>query len=1208
MTRAGGRSLLAASLLLLGFSSSCERPPRGGASGPEDGTLRLQLDVVPGVTLDVVHYEVLDSAYQVQRAGDIDVGHSQSVSVSLLGIRPGDGYTAVLAARSKDQQTSCAGTSGPFRVTARQTVAVFVHLSCQGANPVGTVVINGEFNLCPQISSATINPSATTIGHTMMLSAAAVDHDNGPSAVSYSWTATGPGTIQDGSAPHATFLCTGQGPATIVLSVSDGDPGCKSSASFAVKCEESPDAGGTPPPSGKLTISGHVKDPAGQAIAGIEIVLRGSAEASQRTDIAGRYAFQVDPGSYVLSSSGGCSLDPSVVGLNDLTANTSQDFLAGDGCLAVAVESRSATGSSLTIQEKGEPIATLQVQTENHPSAQAVMARFGQIEQEQPEPVDFITIAGLPAIQRRVMLAGRRAMLDADLPGSRPISEPVVVLTTAVAVGSVMVRFESQLASDADEADIQEVLAATHAAVPGSLAELRGPPAPTVSTQPGVAVAPVPPPTAPLIPRQVVEKVGELQVAASDALPSVVYATQSGTAFWSSDDGVTIRRSNLIGGTGLLVGDPSTGVGAAHTALGGGATQDFYYATVASPGLDPAGRRLYAVEVFASTDQGHNFFQQGTPVDCSVSPTFCGGGAVPDQPMLAADRANRAVTSPGVTADQVYVTWRGAAPTIACSADGGRTWPVVDGTSLIATGSDFPRLSVAADGAVFVAIMIERSDGTADVMIHKFSSCASGLVPQTAAGFPQTLALRSSDLGLMCLPGLDRCPIANYMIAPDDTNLNRVFLAYVRENSVGGDDVRVRELETAAGVAGFSTNRDFLISDVPGGKRYFPWICSSQGRAFVTWYDRRGSVGAENDLTAFFRSSISDVNGIVIEGNVNVSGIDDPQCQAGFSSGVMNPVAEAECDNLPPGLVAGGTCHSTCPAGVAPPCGSNAPCDFRDATPCRLPGESCVPSGGAPQFGDYNGTGCARGRSFMAWASSTEPRGFACSQDGRTCVEAGNCCSGICVGGVCSPTANGCLATGTACVAGANCCTGNCQGGRCLPDIFLYSSSSRCTDLPCQQLSITMRNFDFHTTGFSVTDHPPHFHTPLGADPTGTFLTMTCQPSSSGGAIDTTPATTTQFLGCFEDNEGFWAILSCRGTGRIGSTELEGSLTVQIGTCDTSAAPVATDAVSWTTLVPNADQGGSVDVCYAGFDLSFPPPCERQEFGADVVVRNIAQP
>src|SRR5262249_15867046 len=134
-----------------------------------------------------------------------------------------------------DGSAKCAGTSAPFQVTANATTSVTVLLECRRGSDAGTVVINGGTNVCPQIASATVSPAEATVGHTMSLPP--VGNDPNGNSLTYTWTASGPGTISNGGTSNATFTCTGPGAATVTLVVSDGDPGCNATASYPVTCD-----------------------------------------------------------------------------------------------------------------------------------------------------------------------------------------------------------------------------------------------------------------------------------------------------------------------------------------------------------------------------------------------------------------------------------------------------------------------------------------------------------------------------------------------------------------------------------------------------------------------------------------------------------------------------------------------------------------------------------------------------------------------------------------------------------------------------------------------------------------------------------------------------------------------------------------------------------------------------------------------------------
>jgi phospholipase C len=71
--------------------------------------------------------------------------------------------------------------------------------------------------------------------------AAAHDADQGPSPLSYAWTATS-GTLSDASAQAPHFTCAAAGPSTLTVSVSDGDAtaGCADRLSVTVTCTARP--------------------------------------------------------------------------------------------------------------------------------------------------------------------------------------------------------------------------------------------------------------------------------------------------------------------------------------------------------------------------------------------------------------------------------------------------------------------------------------------------------------------------------------------------------------------------------------------------------------------------------------------------------------------------------------------------------------------------------------------------------------------------------------------------------------------------------------------------------------------------------------------------------------------------------------------------------------------------------------------------------
>jgi hypothetical protein len=106
---------------------------------------------------------------------------------------------------------------------------------------------------------------------------------------------------------------------------------------------------------GLVTISGYVTDSSGNSVGvAVQMSLTGSSQVVAYANMyTGFYSFQVQPGSYSLGASGGClTFAPSVVNLNNLTANTTVNFI-GSGNDAITncepASSSGATSGSLTL-------------------------------------------------------------------------------------------------------------------------------------------------------------------------------------------------------------------------------------------------------------------------------------------------------------------------------------------------------------------------------------------------------------------------------------------------------------------------------------------------------------------------------------------------------------------------------------------------------------------------------------------------------------------------------------------------------------------------------------------------------------------------------------------------------------------------------------------------------------------------------------------
>jgi hypothetical protein len=798
---------------------------------------------------------------------------------------------------------------------------------------------------------------------------------------------------------------------------------------------------------GPFTISGHVRDGSGRAIVGARITLGGAAQALRFSDITGSYTFHVAAGTYSLAASGDCALTPSNVNLNNLAASVVQDFQAtANTCLASAISNVNPAGAMFSVTRAGSPAGVVLASIEARASNALAVSRLQDIASELATvSTRSLTIGGLPALERQATIAHESE--------HGPPQPPLLWLTTGIATGTSVVRFESQLPANASSDTINTFFAAGRNFSPEAMPGLHGPARATIPAAPRVAPATAALPSS-LSPQPLQSFFGELSLAASES-NTLVIGTNTGNVFRSPDGGKTFFGSSLnIKTIGNTFGDPSVVVSAPTAGTG---SQNFYYTTLQQTG-GTSTTPLIQIMPFQSTDQGVNFNQRTTPVDCSVAANAC---QIPDQEQLAADRFTQSSLG-----DRVYVAWRhtngGNAPAaigVSCSSDGGNSWTPQDITSLGKGGADFPRMAVGQDGSLFVLYETGSNTGTITLWMAKFSSCDQGFTEQP--GFPVKVVQSGIKEIPSSLAGIDRAMWQGpFMVAPDDsdTSGNRVFAVYIEQVSVssGGafGNANVRVAESTNGGTSWTLSPT-PINTVSTGNRFLPWVCSSNGIAYVTWYDRRDvDLNGVTDPTAYFRSSVSDPtnSGTPIVGTeVDMSGgkaFDDPQCRSGFfpdnGRGVRDINDELYCGDLPTTPVVAGRCTSTCPSGSTGPCGSLIDCDFR-GNGCTISGETCTVGRGVPKYGDYNGSACAGGQLFMAWSSAVVPQGVHCALLGGACTTSADCCAGAgtCSNSICGPA--GCSANGASCTVSATCCSKNCFGGTCQPGVALFTSSTAVT-------------------------------------------------------------------------------------------------------------------------------------------------------------------
>ena len=649
------------------------------------------------------------------------------------------------------------------------------------------------------------------------------------------------------------------------------------------------------------------------------------------------------------------------------------------------------------------------VSTEERLDHADALAQLDEIVAGAGPTLTKLTVGGWPAVQWRNTVPWPHAR------GQVPALGSALAINTVIAAGNQLIRLYGSLPADAPS-DIADTIAAIETSVTFSprssgsadnevsalvrsawrwaqalippLRDLGRTVAAAFWLWPDIAMAdddeefeltppvgegsPSPQPPAPGAAIRIIQNnngfpISEPEVAVSANGRNVVVAQQVVWSY-STDGGQTFtfggRFPNSTGG---------------DSSLAVGASGDFYEATIFN--------RTTAIH--RSTDSGATFTVRGTAFTCGALPQ-CNftGGQIPDQEHIAADRVNQVNNQ-----DQVYSVFRNgsANPTwgITCSTDGGANWSAGN----VGITGDFPRVTVGQDGFVYVAF-IDNTGGANNLRIHKFASCNMNNALPAVAGWPRTVAAGVAELSCP-IPGLDRCTSGNTMRSPtvavDDTNANHVFYAYASNTGGGNENILIRD-STDGG-----TNWSAATTLNGGGtaRRYMPWMCATRGTAYVTWYDRRNSTSADNDLTDYFGASATRSGGNLNAGaefQVNDTGTSDAQCEGGQAVGAQaswpggsRATADSEgCSRQPQlaGVCGTGACGAggTCPAGQT--CdttgicrtGAQQFCDF-STTVCANGADTCrLWGGGIPKYGDYNGNACAQGHLYAVWASATPPR------------------------------------------------------------------------------------------------------------------------------------------------------------------------------------------------------------------------------------------
>jgi hypothetical protein len=642
-----------------------------------------------------------------------------------------------------------------------------------------------------------------------------------------------------------------------------------------------------------------------------------------------------------------------------------------------AVQYRNAQELVVIRREPSEyAVARVLITTEprlNYPDA---LKRLGAIAASRDEPAQFVEIGGWPAVEVKFTEPlPRRGVKGED--GAGTLSPEVLAqrAITAIAADDKVVSFDASVLPNAPQgllegaqhlvrsarfakqgnpAEVQKTLRRMQEEENERQSQLKQRRGAVPKEGPKTTIAAATPQAGP--PVAVRPGFGELEISASPDANNIVIAGNSGLSF-STD-----RGAHFAGGSsGVFSLDDAT--------LARAQSGNFYLGVIAFPNGSPSQLNVTGCTnaVSRSNNNGANFALQGYSARC---PLTGAGLCFPDQPHIAADTVNAASGN-----DQLYAVWRNFTPAnpipsctalggghvttlISCSQDNGVNWTA----PAVIPGYDFPRVAVGRDGAVYVVTLSGNS-----ILLNRFTSCASGLTLE--AGFPVTVATLSRPVSCP-VPGLDRCNDGNTLssptVAPDPDDANHLFVTFAEFQTV--NDERIVAVESGDRGLSIKFPGKLIVSNTPSARRFMPWSCSTHGRAWVGWYDRRAASGTNNDLTDYF---VSSTRSTVL---MNLSNNPDPQCASGWPCGTRNANDSESC-SVQPELA--GFCTQTGGGG------SRIRCDFSgpDATTCPT-GETCQTGGGCPKYGDYNGIACADNFVIAAWSSATSPRGVTAPSPG----------------------------------------------------------------------------------------------------------------------------------------------------------------------------------------------------------------------------------
>ena len=152
----------------------------------------MQLTIAGDVEIEEVAW-VITGGDMPSMNGTIDTSAPGSTaSIEVFGLPPsiGQDYRITMEAIGTDGETTCKG-SEDFGIDIGEVTEIMVMLNCKRPQRLGSVRVNGKFNVCAELTKVVVSPLQTSVGNDIDLFSAAEDLED--DNIDYSWTGTGGG-------------------------------------------------------------------------------------------------------------------------------------------------------------------------------------------------------------------------------------------------------------------------------------------------------------------------------------------------------------------------------------------------------------------------------------------------------------------------------------------------------------------------------------------------------------------------------------------------------------------------------------------------------------------------------------------------------------------------------------------------------------------------------------------------------------------------------------------------------------------------------------------------------------------------------------------------------------------------------------------------------------------------------------------------------